>query len=167
MAIIALEIQARQTLAGGREFGAVGPYLQLDSTAHFAVDPGHPDNRGITDLDPATRDDDGRVGFAADMRILAPEDPRRSNHRLLFDVANRGDRLAPVMFNRVPPPIIPSVPLDRGDGFLCTMATLQCGAVGSMTPRQSGSLALTCARVSLPASGYDCVQDKWERTDDR
>ena len=69
MAIIALEIKARKTLAGGREFAAVGPYLQLDGPAHFAVDPGHPGNRCITDLDLAPRDSDGRVRFAADMRI--------------------------------------------------------------------------------------------------
>jgi hypothetical protein len=118
MAIIALEIKARQTLAGRREFAAVGPYLQLDGTAHFAVDPGHPGNRCITDLDLAPRDSDGRVRFAADMRILTPEDPKRGNRRLLFDVVNRGTRLALAMFNRVPRPITPSVPLDCGDGFL-------------------------------------------------
>jgi hypothetical protein len=118
MAIISLEIKARQALAGGREFGAVGPYLQLDGTAHFAVDPTHPGNRGITDLDLAPLDGDGRVRFSADMRILAPEDGQRGNRRLLFDVANRGNRLALAMFNRVPRPITPSVPLDCGDGFL-------------------------------------------------
>jgi hypothetical protein len=118
MAIIALELKARQSFAGGRGFGVVGPYLQLDGTAHFAVDPGHPGNRCITDLDLARRDSDGRVRFAADLRILTPEDQQRSNRRLLFDVVNRGNRLALAMFNRVPRPITPSVPLDCGDGFL-------------------------------------------------
>jgi hypothetical protein len=118
MAIIALEINARQSLAGGRGFGVVGPYLQLDGSAHFAVDPGHPGNRCITDLDLVPRDSDGRVRFAADLRILTPEDQQRSNRRLLFDVVNRGNRLALAMFNRVPRPITPSVPLDCGDGFL-------------------------------------------------
>ena len=41
--------------------------------------------------------------------ILTPEDPKRGNRRLLFDVVNRGNRLALAMFNRVPRPIIPSV----------------------------------------------------------
>ena len=118
MAIITLEIKARQTLAGGREFGAVGPYLQLDGTAHFAIDPRHPGSRCIADVDLAPRDGDGRVRFAADLRILVPEDPRSGNRRLLFDVVNRGNRLALAMFNRVPRPITPSVPLDCGDGFL-------------------------------------------------
>src|SRR4051794_3578078 len=42
MAVTALEINTRQPLAGGREFGSVGHYIQLDGTAHFAVDPAHP-----------------------------------------------------------------------------------------------------------------------------
>jgi hypothetical protein len=91
MAVTALEIKTRQPLAGGRDFGSVGHYNQLDGTAHFAVDPAHPLNGCITDIQLAPRDGDGRVHFSADIRILAPEDPRRGNHRLLFDVPNRGN----------------------------------------------------------------------------
>jgi hypothetical protein len=50
--------------------------------------------------------------------LLTPEDPRRGNHRLLFDVPNRGNCLALATFNRVPRPINPSAPTDPGDGFL-------------------------------------------------
>jgi Alpha/beta hydrolase domain len=66
----------------------------------------------------APRDGDGKVHFSADIRILTPEDPLRGNHRLLFDVPNRGNRLALSTFNRVPRPINPSAPTDAGDGFL-------------------------------------------------
>ena len=118
MAVVGLEIQNRRPLAGGEEFGEAGRYLQLDGTAHFAVDPSHPLNRVITDIDLATRGDDGLVHFSADIRILAPEDPRRGNHRLLFDVPNRGNRLALANFNRVPRPIAPAAPTDPGSGFL-------------------------------------------------
>jgi len=92
MAVTALEIKTRQALAGGRGFGSVGRYSQLDGTAHFAVDPAHPLNGCITDIDLASRDGDGLVHFSADIRILTPEDPQRGNHRLLFDVPNRGNR---------------------------------------------------------------------------
>jgi hypothetical protein len=51
MAVTALEVKTRQTLAGGRDFGSVGPYRQLDGTAHFAVDPACPLNGCITDID--------------------------------------------------------------------------------------------------------------------
>src|SRR5712671_5272183 len=118
MAVVGLEIKSRQALAGGREFGDAGRYGQLDGTAHFAVDPAHPLNGCITDIDLAARDRDGLVHFSADIRILTPEDPRRGNHRLLFDVPNRGNRLALATFNRVPRPINPAAPTDAGDGFL-------------------------------------------------
>lgn len=74
MAVAAFEIKTRQPLAGGRDFGSVGRYTQLDGTAHFAVDPAHPLNRCITDIDLAPRDGDGLVHFSADIRILTPED---------------------------------------------------------------------------------------------
>jgi hypothetical protein len=118
MAVVALEVKSRQALAGGREFGDVGRYVQLDGTAHFAVDPAHPLNRVITDIDLAPRGGDGLVHFSTDVRILTPEDPGRGNHRLLFDVPNRGNRLALAAFNRVPRPINPAAPTDAGDGFL-------------------------------------------------
>jgi hypothetical protein len=118
MAVVALEIKTRQALAGGQEFGSVGRYLQLDGTVHFAVDPAHPLNRCITDIDLAPREGDGLVHFSADIRILTPEDPLRGHHRLLFDVPNRGNRLALAAFNRVPRPINPGAPTDAGDGFL-------------------------------------------------
>ena len=50
MAVVGIEVKSRVSLAGGRAFGAVGRYLQLDGTAHFAVDPPHPRNRVITDI---------------------------------------------------------------------------------------------------------------------
>jgi hypothetical protein len=118
MAVVALEVKTRQELAGGREFGAAGRYDQLDGTVHFAVDPTHPLNRCITDIGLAPRDHNGLVHFSADIRILTPQDPRLGNHRLLFDVPNRGNRLALSTFNRVPRPIDPGAPIDAGDGFL-------------------------------------------------
>ena len=114
IAITSLEVNTREPLAAGRAFGDVGPYLQLDGTAHFAVDPDHPLNQGITDLPLAPRDDKGLVHFAADVRILTPEEPRRGNRRLLLEVPNRGNRL----LNRAPRQRVPSAPLDAGDGFL-------------------------------------------------
>ncbi len=66
MAVTKLEITSRQPLAGGWAFGEVGRYVQLDGTAHFAVDPAHPLNRVVTDIDLAERGGDGRVHFSAD-----------------------------------------------------------------------------------------------------
>jgi len=50
MAVTALEIKTCSPFAQGIAFGDVGSYQQLDGTVHFAVDPGHPSNAGIADL---------------------------------------------------------------------------------------------------------------------
>ena len=118
MAVVRIEIKTRQSLADSGAFGDVGCYQQLDGTAHFVVDPGSPANRAITDIDMAEREGDGLVHFAADIRIVAPENQARGNHRLLFDVPNRGNRLALTTFNGVPRPVNPAAPTDAGNGFL-------------------------------------------------
>jgi len=65
MAVVRLDIKTRQPLADGQEFGDVGRYQQFDGTAHFAVDPAHPLNRAITDIDLAECDRDGLLHFTA------------------------------------------------------------------------------------------------------
>ena len=82
LAVVRLEIKTRHPLANGRKFGDVGSYQQLDGTAHFAVDPAHRLNCPVTDIDLAERGRDGLVHFTADIRILAPADQARGNHRL-------------------------------------------------------------------------------------
>jgi len=118
MAVVRLEIKTRQPLADGRKFDHVGSYEQVDGVAHFAVDPAHRLNCVVTDIDLAERGRDGLVHFTADVRIVAPADQARGNHRLLFDVPNRGNRLALATFNGVPRPIDPAGPTDAGNGFL-------------------------------------------------
>ena len=85
MAVVRLEIKTRQPLADGRKFDQVGCYEQLDATAHFAVDPAHRLNCSVTNIDLAECGRDGLVHFTADVRILAPADQARGNHRLLFE----------------------------------------------------------------------------------
>jgi hypothetical protein len=62
MAVTALEIKTGSLFASGKAFGDVGAYQQLEGTVHFAVDPHHPGNAGITDLTrPAGRAGPGAV----------------------------------------------------------------------------------------------------------
>jgi hypothetical protein len=84
MAMMALEINKRQPLAEGKSFGAAGAYEQIDGTAHFGVDPTHPDNRGIADIALAPRDPTGLVRFATDVTILSSR-PEGSHLRALPD----------------------------------------------------------------------------------
>ncbi len=116
MAVIRMEITSRQPFADGIAFGEAGAYERVDGTVRFAVDPAHPANQAIVDLDKAARDDVDRVHFAADFCILQPVDAARGSRRLLFEVTNRGRRNALRQFNRAPlgPPDV----LDPGDGFL-------------------------------------------------
>ena len=85
---------ARQPFANGRAFGATGAYEQLLGTASFGVDPRHPANANIVDLDLAPFDANGLVRFVADLRILRPADPNRGNRRMVLDVVNRGNPVA-------------------------------------------------------------------------
>jgi hypothetical protein len=95
-------------------------YERIDGKLHFAVDPRHPANARIVDLDKAPRDANGQVRFWADFMVLQPQAADRSNRRLLYFVVNRGG-CAGVPFNRFTPRL-PTLPptedIDAGDGFL-------------------------------------------------
>lgn len=90
MAVTHLDITTREPLLGGKHFGATGAYEVLRGTVTFAVDPTHPRNQGITDLDKAPRTAAGRVEWWADLVLLRPLDAGRGNRRLFFEVVNRG-----------------------------------------------------------------------------
>lgn len=118
MAVVRLEITQCSPFAEGQSFGDVGPYQLLEGRAHFAVAPQHPRNAVITDLDLAPRDASGRVHFSAPFTMLQPVQRERGNHRMLFDVVNRGRKRALVLFNSAPNVMDPTAPLDPGNGFL-------------------------------------------------
>ena len=117
MAITELEITKRSSFAGGESFGDAGPYELLEGTAHYAVDPLHASNQGITDLDMAPRNSTGNVEFSADFALLRPVDPDLGNRRILFDVVNRGRKTA-LTLNSVPTATDPTAPPEAGNGYL-------------------------------------------------
>ena len=112
------EIESHSLLAGSKAFGETGAYEQLKGTIRLAVDPEKPRNEVITDLKLAPRDAEGLVRCSADFLVLKPVDPRSGNHRIFFDVLNRGSNQALRFFNRAPPVSNPRAPLELGDGFL-------------------------------------------------
>ena len=118
MAVTGLEIVRREPFAGGRRFAGAGAYERIDAVAHYAVDPRHPANAPIVDLDRAEQDRDGRVRFRGDATFLVPKDPGRANRALLFEVPNRGNRLAMRSFNQAPFDLMPTDEIPVGDGFL-------------------------------------------------
>src|SRR6266567_3256180 len=100
--LVALEVTKREPFAAGQSFGDVGPYEQVTGIARFAIDPRDVHNRIIVDLELAPRNKDGKVEFAADVVILTPLDPAKGNGAILYEVNNRGNKLALGMFNRAP-----------------------------------------------------------------
>jgi hypothetical protein len=103
---------------------------------HFAVDPLHPCNTAITDLELAPRDAAGKVGFSAHFAMLQPLAPERRNRRLLFDVVNRGRKTVMSNFNSAPRALDPAAPLDPGNGFLMRhgYTVVWCGWQADVSP---------------------------------
>ncbi len=118
MAVSELVITRRGPYAEGRAFGASGPYERIEGTIHFAVAPEAAANAAIVDLAHAPRDAAGLVRFAADFSLLQPADPALGARRLLFEVVNRGRRLALRHLNAAPPELVPTAAIDPGDGLL-------------------------------------------------
>ena len=112
------EIIARRDVLGGRPFGSSGAYEHIVGRLHFAVDPAHPRNRLIVDLDRAPKNPNGLVEFSADLEILRPREPGRGNGIALVDVVNRGNKVVLRSFNRASAGADPAAENAFGDGFL-------------------------------------------------
>src|SRR5579875_834497 len=91
--ITAIEIQQRAPFVGGAAFGASGSYTLLSGIAFGEIDPTHPANRVVGNLELAERNARGRVEYRTDICIIRPDAPDRANGRLLYEVNNRGRKL--------------------------------------------------------------------------
>ena len=116
--VVRIQIDHRQAFAGGHSFGHTGPYESLAGRFLFEVDPNAPANACITDLKQAPRNDRGKVEFWADFFLLKPVDPAKGNGRLLYDVHNRGNKLALWTFNDAERTNEPATMDHAGNGFL-------------------------------------------------
>ena len=114
-AVLRFEITERGAFAGGQSFGPVGEYERIVGEVHFSIDPKRPQNRTLVDLDLVPPNASGQVEFSADLYILAPKHLKRGNGSILYDVNNRGRKLALRFFNHAP---LGNDPQDAGDGFL-------------------------------------------------
>lgn len=119
--LVRFEIEKRELVAGGQAFGESGPYEKLTGKAWFEIEPDHPRNRQVFDLERAKLNPGGRVGFSADMVILKPVDLSLGRKTLFFAVNNRGRKIA---FGRMHDTSVhadmnnPMSPQDFGNGFL-------------------------------------------------
>jgi hypothetical protein len=102
----------------GTSFGTVGQYEKLVGRAYGEVDPTDPRNAVIADIEFAPKNDRGMVEYSMDIYILKPVDPSKGNHRVFFDVNNRGDIRALRLFNDSVTGNDPTTTADAGNGFL-------------------------------------------------
>ena len=83
--VVRVEITARS------DMGATG-YEQIAGRLHFAIDPAHPRNRIIADVDLAPTNAAGRVTFSSDFRMLKPKAAGRGNGAAWLELPNRGGK---------------------------------------------------------------------------
>lgn len=117
--VLSIDITQRLTPTfDGRSFGDVGTYACLIGTVTGRLDPAHPANAGIVNLDKAPREADGTVAYRTDLTILTPSRADRGNGWLLYDVVNRGNKLAMTRLNHGADGNDLITAADAGDGLL-------------------------------------------------
>ena len=117
-AVTRVEITRREPFAGGHAYEGAGAYETVVGRFHGELDPAHPMNRVIVDLDLAPRNARGRVEYTADFYLLKPVDLARGNGSLLYDVNNRGRKLALGQHNSARAADDPDTLEHAGNGFL-------------------------------------------------
>ena len=148
---------------GGASFGAVGQYQKIRGTVFGQLDPNDSKNAVIADMalaqkDPATR----AVPYSMDFFILKPVDLSKGNHKIFYEVNNRGSKLFSG-FNQSGGGNNPTTAADAGSAFLMNQGyTLVWsgwdGATASNANRACGSKVVpsslssaASARSSRPA----------------
>jgi hypothetical protein len=101
----------------GTSFGDVGTYDRIKARVTVAVDPDDRRNAVIVDIGTAPRNAAGKVEAMSDVEILRPSDPKRGNGKLLYEAVNRGNKLAPGIFNDAPSNAMTKA-ADAGNGYL-------------------------------------------------
>ena len=91
--ITRLEILKTEPAFGGQSFGEPGVYQRIFARAYGEVDPADPQNAVVQDLNLAPRNAKGMVEYSTFVELLRPLDMARGNRILLFEVANRGNKL--------------------------------------------------------------------------
>jgi hypothetical protein len=153
-AVTGIEVKSRAVVLDGKSFGSVGAYEKIAGTIRFSADPAHPANRAVTDIGLAPKNAAGRVEFSGDFYVLKPVDMKKGNGRLLFDVGNRGRKVALGKFNNCAQVAEPSTPADFGNGFLMRHGyTVAWAAWQPDVPRRDGLMALDVPRAK-GASGF-------------
>jgi hypothetical protein len=101
----------------GRVFGNVGMYEKLRGQAYGQLDPNDTQNSLITDLQLAPRNNAGMVEYSIDFFILKPVNMSNGNHKLFFEINNRGNKVSG-SFTEIGGGNNPTTARDAGQSFL-------------------------------------------------
>jgi hypothetical protein len=114
-----LHITGTSVVADGHSFGRAGPYEKIVGTIDFQLDPSDPHNAVITDIQNAPRNAQGMVEYSTEFYLLRPVNPQGWNHKLLYEVNNRGNKLILAAMNDASTNLNdPTTVADFGNGFL-------------------------------------------------
>jgi hypothetical protein len=116
--VVRFKILTREPFAGGESFGDVGSYERIVGRVYYELDPELAQNKNVVDLNLAPKNERGKVELFGDLFILAPKELSKGNGAILYDVNNRGNKLALGFFNRAQRSNDPSTKDHAGDGFL-------------------------------------------------
>ena len=99
----------------GQSFGNTGRYEKLIGRAIGEVDPLHPGNAVITDIQLVPKDPEAYVQYETQFYLLKPIDPSKSNGLLFYSAPNRGDKRGFTALNQGLSSS--NDPTNPGDGF--------------------------------------------------
>jgi hypothetical protein len=99
--VVRVEIKSRERVSNSLEFTRSGPYEVIKGIIHLEVDPDDPANQLIVDISLAERNGRGRVEFSTEFELHKPVDANRGNHRLIYFVNNRGNKMGTWHFNHL------------------------------------------------------------------
>ncbi len=140
---------AVEPFAEGSNFGETGAYERVRGTFKGELDPADARNKVIVNLDKAPRNARGRVEYEADFFIMRPVDAARGNHRILYDVTNRGRKVIHWRLMDGRPKSVasandPKNPEDAGNGlFFRRGYTLVWSGWDSEAPRASNGMSMS------------------------
>ena len=98
--------------------GAAGEYQMINGTIKGEVDPKDPLNAVIVDIDLAPRNAHGKVEYSTDFQLLLPMNLSQGNHRLLYEITNRGNTNALTILNSASTGNTKTSAGASGNGFL-------------------------------------------------
>ncbi|MDB5809830.1 MAG: hypothetical protein JWN94_1952 [Betaproteobacteria bacterium] len=143
-----INVVAIEPFADGAAYGATGAYERVRGTFKGELDPADARNKVIVNLDKAPRNARGRVEYEADFFLLRPADAARGNHKLIYDVTNRGRKLIHFRLMDANPPTVaaandPKTAADAGTGIFFRMGyTLAWSGWDSEAPRANNGLTM-------------------------